>query len=387
MSEKLAVQALTRVLNETADSLEFGFSQKKTRVGVTVYGSELGEEEVLLGAQLAKEKNPDIEVVIIGGGAQSDFEQVDATNEEEAHELMDKMLDTGVIEASVTMHYNFPLGVSTVGRVITPAKGKEIYISTTTGVSDTDRITSMVKNAIYGIATAKACGNDNPSVGVLNVEGARQVERTLKKLLEKGYHINFASSGRSDRGIVMRGNDLIMGTSDIIVTDSLTGNILMKLFSAYTSGGKYEALGYGYGPGIGEDYKKIICIISRASGAPVIAGAIKFAAESAKGKVVNRIKEEFSAVKKAGWVEVINNLKNKASTPTKKEEEITAPPQKIVTEEIAGIEILEIDEAVQSLWENGIYAESGMGCTGPIVQVAEEDKDKALKILKENNYI
>ena len=37
-----------------------------------------------------------------------------------------------------------------------------------------------------------------------------------------------------------------------MVTDSLTGNILMKMMSSYCTGGSYEAVGYGYGPGIGE---------------------------------------------------------------------------------------------------------------------------------------
>lgn len=385
MSEKLAVQTLARVLEEAADSLEFGFKQKKTRVGVTIYGSELGIEEVLLGAQLAQEKNSDIEVVIIGSGVQTELETVDASDEKEAHALMDKMLASGEIEASVTMHYNFPLGVATVGRVITPALGREMYITTTTGTSDTDRVSAMLKNTLYGIATAKACGKANPSVGILNVEGARQVERILKQLQERGYPVNFAGSGRSDEGVIMRGNDLIMGTPDIMVTDSLSGNILMKMFSAYTTGGKYEALGYGYGPGIGEDYKKVICIISRVSGAPVIAGAIKFAAESANGKIAAIIKNEFAAARKAGWDEAVTSLKDKPATDC--EEAVTVPPKKVVTAEIPGIEIMEIEEAAQALWKNKIYAESGMGCTGPIIQVAEEDKDKAVEILKEKNYI
>ena len=48
----------------------------------------------------------------------------------------------------------------------------------------------------------------------------------------------------------MRGNDLLAGVPDIMVSDTLTGNILMKIFSSYTTGGSYESQGYGYGPGI-----------------------------------------------------------------------------------------------------------------------------------------
>ena len=69
----------------------------------------------------------------------------------------------------------------------------------------------------------------------------------------------------------MRGNDLLVGACDVMVTDSLTGNILMKMMSSYCTGGSYEAVGYGYGPGIGEGYDRLVMIVSRASGAPVLA--------------------------------------------------------------------------------------------------------------------
>ena len=57
---------------------------------------------------------------------------------------MEGMLDAGEIDGVVTMHYPFPIGVSTVGKVIT-GTGKPMYIATTTGTSDTDRISGMVK--------------------------------------------------------------------------------------------------------------------------------------------------------------------------------------------------------------------------------------------------
>lgn len=40
-----------------------------------------------------------------------------------------------------------------------------------------------------------------------------------------------------------------------------------------------------------------------------------------------------------------------------------------------------MDTAVQALWKEGIYAESAMGCTGPIVLISEANKDKAAEIL------
>ena len=375
------------IFEDLANALETGAFGKRTRVGLTILGSEHGPQELLRGAELAQQQNPDLEVVVIGCGVETSLELVHAENEKEAHEIMDQMLLDKSLDAAVTMHYSFPIGVSTVGRVITPGKGKELFLATTTGTSATERVTAMLKNTIYGIATAKACGKKEPTVGILNIDGARQVERALKRLQEQGYPINFAESARSDGGVVMRGNDLLLGVPDVMVMDSLTGNVMMKMFSAYSSGGSYEALGYGYGPGVGENYDRIICIISRASGAPVIAGAIKFAGECAKGNLMAKASEEFAAAKKAGLDELLKAFACPAAVAKKAEEEVTPPPAKPVTAEIPGIEILELEDAVQSLWKAGIYAQSGMGCTGPIVMVAPEDKEKAIELLKEGNYL
>ena len=71
---------------------------------------------------------------------------------------------------------------------------------TSTGTSSADRIEGMIKNAVYGIITAKACGIKNPTVGILNVDGARQCEMALKELKENGYEFEWAVSGRADGG-------------------------------------------------------------------------------------------------------------------------------------------------------------------------------------------
>jgi len=388
VSENIIRDTIADIFEEVANALETGKLGKKTRVGLTILGSEHGPQELVSGAELAQDQNSDIEVVVIGSGVETSLEMVEAADEKEAHAKMDELLLQGNLDAAVTMHYSFPIGVSTVGRVITPAKGKEMFLATTTGTSATERVSAMLRNTIYGIATAKACGKSSPTVGILNIDGARQVERALKKLQDGGYPINFTESARADGGVVMRGNDLLMGVPDIMVHDSLTGNVFMKVFSAYSTGGSYESLGSGYGPGVGEDYDRIICIISRASGAPVIAGAIRFAAECARGKLMEKAKAEFAAAKKAGWDDLLKSLSCPAG-PVKKEAEpeIPAPAKKPVTDSIPGVEVMQLEDAVQVLWKANIYAESGMGCTGPIVMVAPEDKEKALELLKKNEYL
>lgn len=386
MGNQVIRKTIGDIFEEMAHGLETGSFGKKIRVGITILGSELGVEEVLRGAELAQKQNPDLQVVVIGSGVETSLEVIQAQDEDAAHALMDQMLSEGSLDSAVTMHYNFPIGVSTVGRVITPSKGRELFLATTTGTSATERLAAMLRNTIYGIATAKACGNPNPTVGILNIDGGRQVERALIKLQENGYPINFAQSARKDGGVVMRGNDLLLGASDVMVMDSLTGNVLMKMFSAYNSGGNYEALGYGYGPGVGENYDRIICIISRASGAPVIAGAIRFAGDAAKGKILNLVDQEFVLAKKAGLEELLKPKADKGAAQSETAE-IVQPPEKPVTAEIPGVEVLELEDAVQTLWKAGIYAQSGMGCTGPIVMVAPEDLGEALKLLKEAGYL
>jgi len=386
MAEKDIKKMIGNVFNDIADAIETGQFGKKVRVGITTLGSEHGVKNVIDGAELAQGKDSSIEVVLIGPKSDSKLAQVIVETEEEGYKKMEEMLDSGEIDACVTMHYSFPIGVSTVGRVITPGKGKEMIIATTTGTSSPHRVEAMVKNGIYGIITAKALGIENPTVGILNVDGARQVERAFNELIDRGYNINLTESIRADGGSVMRGNDLLAGVPDVMVTDTLTGNILMKVFSSYTTGGSYESLGYGYGPGIGEGYERLILIISRASGAPVIANAISYGASIVKGNIKGIAKSEFEKANKAGFKEILEGL-TKAEKKSDSNENIVAPPKEVVTQGIAGIDIMDLEDAVRALWKEGIYAESGMGCTGPVVMVNENSLSKAVEVLTKAGYL
>ena len=375
------------VFEDIATGIETGGFAKKVRVGVTTIGSEHGEENVIKGAEIAQAKDPSIEVVLIGHKCDSKLKQYNVESDEEGYKVMEELLDSGEIDACVTMHYSFPIGVSTVGRVVTPAMGSEMTLATTTGTSSPHRVEAMVLNAIAGIITAKAMGNPEPTLGILNVDGARQVERALKEIDKGGYKIHFAESARADGGCVMRGNDLLMGTPDIMVTDTLTGNLLMKVFSSYVTGGSFEAHGYGYGPGIGSGYERLIYIISRASGYPVIANAIKYAADCVRGDIKNLIKDEYKKANKAGLEKVINDLEEASKKTSGPKEEVKAPAEEITDGSIGGIDILEMEDAVQALWKEGIFASSGMGCTGPVVMVNSSKLDAAKKVLAKAGFM
>ncbi|MEA3508070.1 MAG: glycine/sarcosine/betaine reductase complex component C subunit alpha [Synergistota bacterium] len=355
------------------------------RLGLMASGSELGPEELVAGARLA-DGDPGLEVVMIGPRIDGfdDLEWIETGDcEADIAEALDRALTVGTVAGAVALHYPFPLGVTTIGRVLTPGRGRPMLLASSTGASAAERLEAMVRNAIYGKAVAMASGNHDPSVGILNVEGAQLAFRALKRLKDNGYDIRFGESTRKDGGAVLRGNDMLAGAVDVCVQDTLTGNVMMKLFSSWTTGGSYESLGWGYGPSTGENWRKIISIISRASGAPVIAGALRFTAEMVAGDLPGRVAGELAKAREAGLEEVLADISPKPH----QEENVSPPPQEPTGEELHGVDVLSIEAAVRALWKEGIYAESAMGCTGPVVKAPARVLEDAKRILEEKGYL
>lgn len=385
--ENLKVKGIIgEVFEEIAQGLETGLFHDKVALGLTLYGSELGVDNLLKGAEAFQKDNSDVEVVLIGPKVDTELTLIEVESEDVQYAKMEELLDSGRIQGCVTMHYSFPIGVSTVGRTLTPGFGKKMFLATTTGTSSAHRNEAMVLNAIAGLISAKASGIKNPSLGILNVDGARPVERALKELSQGGYEINFAESDRADGGTVMRGNDLLRGTPDVMVTDTLTGNLLMKTFSSFQTGGNFEAAGDGYGPGIGEGYERLVLILSRVSGSPVVANALGYARDLVLGGYHKLATAEYKKAKAAGLEEILAGL-TKSKEVAKEEEEVVAPPEEVTTGEVSGIDILELEDAVKVLWREGIYATSGMGCTGPVVMVNETKVGVAMQILADAGYV
>lgn len=375
-----------KVFEDLADAIDTGSMEKRLKIGLTIDGSELGPDVMKEAAYAIRKKNL-FDLVLIGDDADwtDEFIHVSTTDcQKDAYSKMEELLETGEIQGCVTLHYNFPIGVSTVGRIVTPAFGKEVLIATTTGTASANRNEAMVLNAVNGIIAAKATGITHPTVGILNVDGARTVERALVTLKKNGYDIIFGESRRADGGAVLRGNDLLTGAVDVVVCDSLTGNLLMKLFSSFNSGGSYEVLGSGYGPGIGENHSANICIISRASGAPVITGALMYAYELARGQLPKISQAEYQQANSAKLKQICESLQ---PVVTEHQAKAAAPKKEVVTSEISGIDVMELDDAVAVLWKENIYAESGMGCTGPIVLVNEAHYESARTLLEQAGYL
>ena len=370
-------------LNEIIESAKNG--GPKVRVGLMASGSEHGAKEIALGAKLALQNSNNVIPVLIGPKVEGyeDLEYIECPESEIASTL-EACVNEGRVAGAVAMHFPFPLGVTTIGRVFTPGRGRPMILASTTGTSSTVRGEAMLRNAVYGIAVAKALGIKNPTVGILNVDTAQPVFRALTHMKEKGYEITFGSSVRADGGSVLRGNDILTGAVDVCVTDTLTGNVLVKMFSSFTTGGSYEAAGWGYGPSCGEGWKKVVSIVSRASGAPVIANALSFTASVIAGGLPDKVAEELKSARKAGLDEEIAALTPKAEA---QEEAVKAPPAEPTDDELHGIDVLEIDAAVKVLWKEGIYAESAMGCTGPVIKMPARHIEKAKEILTAKGYL
>ncbi|WP_281681286.1 glycine/sarcosine/betaine reductase complex component C subunit alpha [Synergistes jonesii] len=387
MADNKAVKALIgEILGEIIEEAKEG-GGRKTKVGLMAYGSELGTEELCRGARLAMQDDPTVKVFCIGPrlAGFEDLNWIETEPDEHAvSAAMEKALNDGVIEGAVALHYPFPVGVTTIGKIFTPGRGKPCFVASSTGTASPLRTEAMLRNAIYGIAVAKSAGVPDPKVGVLNLDGAQTVLRALQKLKENGYGISFADSIRKGGGAIFRGNDLLAGAGDVCVADTLTGNVLMKLFGAWTTGGDYEAMGWGYGPSAGEGWDRVISIISRASGAPVVAGALSLNARAAKSGLSAIVAKELQAARAAGLDELIEAMQPKQAAA---EEDVKAPPSEPTDEEIHGVDVLEIENAVKALWKAGLYAESSMGCTGPVIKFAKRNEEKVKEVLKAASYL
>ena len=75
------------------------------------------------------------------------------------------------------------------------------------------------------------------------------------------------------------------------------------------------------------------------------------------------------------------------AAPAAAEEEVKEPPKEPCTEAIPGVEVMDLEDAVKVLWKAGIYAESGMGCTGPLVMMSPANLEKSRELLKAAGYI
>ena len=96
---------------------------------------------------------------------------------------------------------------------------------------------------------------------------------------------------------------------------------------------------------------------------------------------------DLKGVAGSGYRGKITSADLQPAAPAAAAEEVKAPPKEPCTESIPGVEVMDLEDAVKVLWKAGIYAESGMGCTGPIVMMAPANEEKSRELLKAAGYI
>lgn len=155
---------IERIIADTflqmAEGLETGNFGKKPKIALTGMGSEHGEENAMEAAKMAAKDG--IEVYYIGTLEAEGVTTVKVANDEEGHKKMEELLASQKIGWS--SNYAFPISDRCVNgwTCSDTRKRKEMFIANTTGTSSADRIEGMIKNTIYGMITAKACGLEPP---------------------------------------------------------------------------------------------------------------------------------------------------------------------------------------------------------------------------------
>ena len=105
-------QTIVETFCEVAEYLETGRSGRRPRLLLTGMGSEHGEENSMQAAVMAARVGLDVSYIgtLEGEGVTT----VPVADEEAGHRKMVELLESGAADAAVTMHFPFPIGVSTV---------------------------------------------------------------------------------------------------------------------------------------------------------------------------------------------------------------------------------------------------------------------------------
>lgn len=115
--EKIIAQSFLKM----AEGLETGAFMDRPKIALTGMGSEHGEENAMAAAKMAAKRG--VDVYYIGTLTAEGVTTIPVANDEEGHKKMEEMLNNHEVDGAVTMHYPFPIGVSTVGPRHNPRQG------------------------------------------------------------------------------------------------------------------------------------------------------------------------------------------------------------------------------------------------------------------------
>ena len=242
------------ILHEILDAAKSG--GPRTSVGLLSRGSELGPEEMIRGGLLAQQENPEIRVVMIGPKP-ADAPDLAWIETEDCEKDIADAMEQALKEKTHRRGCGAALSLSHRGHHhrsgTYPRQGKAHDPRLHHG----DEL--LPPGGEHG-AQCPLWGGHRQSHGDPGSHrgdsqrggGSAGLFRALNSLKEAGIppHLRLPAFAKTEVPY-SRGNDILGGAVDVCVADSLTGNVLMKMFASYSTGGGYEALGWGYGPSCG----------------------------------------------------------------------------------------------------------------------------------------
>ncbi len=194
-------------------------------------------------------------------------------------------------------------------------------------------------------------------------------------MAEKGYAVEFGESLRAGRRfIASRKRSPCRKRGCSCLRYPLPAMCCGQVFAAFTTGGGYEALGWGYGPSVGDGWKKSSPIISRASGAPVIAGALEYTAQAIRGKLPEQVAKELAAAQAAGFEDELKCLSPKPEAGA--DDVPPMPKAEPCDEEIHGIDVLDWTRRCIPCGRQTSMPKAQWSCTGPVVKLASANLAK-----------
>ena len=94
-----------------------------------------------------------------------------------------------------------------------------------------------------------------------------------------------------------------------------------------------------------------------------------------RGRLGEHVSAELAAAEAAGLGDIVRSF----AAGLSRLDDAAAPAQVPTDAEIHGVDVLSFEAAVKELWKAGIFAESAMGCTGPVVKVQSRSVERSEK--------
>ncbi len=237
--------------------------KKRIRLALDAMGGDFAPQEIILGAEAACAENQDIEIILVGQEeaikkTHSRIQIQNATEiihmDESAAMAVKNKKDssivvglnlvkngqadafisagnTGAVMAAALLRLGRIKGIDRPGIAVTLPTTSKPVVLIDAGANLDSKPENLVQFALMGSTFyEKVLGHANPTVGLLNIGSEKgkgdEVLKIAHDLLEQA-DINFYGN--------VEGRDISSGTTDVVVCDGFTGNVVLKTMEGLAS--------------------------------------------------------------------------------------------------------------------------------------------------------